>query len=601
MPPLTKSLINLAKKRLYYKQNPIAFIEECVKIPSVGGSEFVKLYEPQKRIIRSFFKDHNLILLKTRQVGMSTLTQIIITYIFTFYENCVVGIISRDGAESTDFCRKVQYMIDELPDDIRPEYKNKVVQYFVLKNGCQLHTSAVSAANPGAVFRSKTITFLVIDEAAHVRYIDEAWTGIASTLSKSHKVAARRRVPYGTIILSTPNRTQGIGKWFFEMWRDSNSGAAIDNGDNTITGFVPHTIHWKEIPDFANDPEWYEEQCRKLRTPAKIAQELEMKFIDADNALFDENIQMKLQSCVSAKHNPKQVPIPNLAPGKGELWKFREPNRIHLHLIGVDCAGQTGQDKCAIEVIEYETMNQVLEFHGKLDPKEFVDVLRYVCALVPNNYIIVDATGGYGQTVCYDLLYDNSYHYNLFGEYKNSGLATPFEPGLKITSRNRSLIIEALFHYVSEDPELILSPRLSMELLTLVEIKSGKVVADVNSHDDLALAYAYCCYIRKYKAELVRDLIDANADVELDDIDRATYDMLHGFNSPDAPLLREFQFGSAEIDGSTPGNARKIDGENAKILDRIIHGLDMGEMGGTINVLELMGIDTSIYGHRIGF
>lgn len=590
MAAISSKLLQLAKKRLYYKQNPIAFIEECIKIPSAGGSELVKLYEPQKKIIRSFFKDHNLILLKTRQVGMSTLCQIMITYIFTFYDNCVVGIISRDSAESTDFCRKVQMMIDGLPAWIRPEYRNKVVQYFVLKNGCQLHTSAVSSANPGAVFRSKTITFLVIDEAAHIRYIDEAWTGIASTLSKAHKVAERNNIPFGTIILSTPNRTQGIGKWFFDLWRKSNINE---------TNFKPHTTHWKEIPDFADDPAWYEKQCKMLGTPAKIAQELEMKFIDSENALFDEEVQIQLQECVNTGTS-KRVYVPNMLKHEGELWKFREPNRGHFHLIGIDCAGQTGKDKFAIEVIEYETMNQVYEFHGKLDPKRFVNVVRFVCALVPYNCLIIDASGGYGQTVCYDLLYDDL-EYNIYGENKKSGAKTVFEPGLKITKTNRPLIIDAMFDYVSNDPSIILSSRLSMELLTLVEIKNDKVEAEADSNDDLALAYAYCCYMRKYKSMELGET-ESREDMDLmNDLNKDTYELLRGINNPDAPFAGEYQTAMVEsIEGDDISDyQRKTDELYDKLNESIYAKVLDSSMTGNIDVLELMGIDTSVYGRRV--
>ena len=240
--------LELARKRLYYKENPIAFIEDNIMIPSPGGDILLKLYDPQKRIIKSFFQHHELILLKSRQIGMSTLSQAIITYLFTFFENCVVGVVSRDSGESSDFCRKTQNMIDRLPDSLRPKYKNSSIQYFILNNGCQLHTAAISPANPGSAFRSKSITLLIIDEAAHIRNIDQAWTGMASTLSKTQIVAAENKIPYGTIILSTPNKTEGIGKWFFSMW----SGARTKQN-----AFYSHKIHWKEIPDFSRDPAWY--------------------------------------------------------------------------------------------------------------------------------------------------------------------------------------------------------------------------------------------------------------------------------------------------------------------------------------------------------
>ncbi len=391
---ISNDVLQLAKKKNLYKNDPIKFVEECVKLPIPGDSENMKLYEPQKKILTEFFSDHHLIMLKSRQIGMSTLCQAIITYIFTFFDNCVVGIISRDSKESSDFCRKVCAMIDALPSWLQPKYENKSIQYIVLKNGCQLHTSAVSPANPGAVFRSKSLTLLVLDEAAHILNISEAWTGMASTLSKTQQVAKRKGVPFGTVILSTPNKTEGVGKWFFQMW-----SSAIRN-ENI---FKPHRIHWKEIPDYANDPEWYDHQCKMMNNDRnRIAQELELKFVGSDTCLFEEDVQMQLQESHIAE--VEKLPIP-VARGKGELWKFRELHRHHFHIIGIDVSTVSGKDFSAIEVMEYQTMQQIMEFHGKLDPKELVDVVRVVAAYCPHNIICVDNQGGYGQSLLYDLYY----------------------------------------------------------------------------------------------------------------------------------------------------------------------------------------------------
>ena len=171
---IPKGTLDLARKRLVYKQDPIKFIEECVYLPIPGESKLMKLYEPQKKIIKSFFQHNKLILLKSRQIGMSTLCQAIITYLVVFHENCVVGIVSRDGPESSDFCRKVKDMLDKLPEWLRVSYKNDAATFFILKNGSQLHTGAVSLSNPGSLFRSKSITLLIIDEAAHIQRMDEA-------------------------------------------------------------------------------------------------------------------------------------------------------------------------------------------------------------------------------------------------------------------------------------------------------------------------------------------------------------------------------------------------------------------------------------------
>jgi len=574
---ISPEALRLARLRLRYKEDPIAFIEENIMIPTVGEDQPLTLYEPQKRIIKSFFQHHELILLKSRQIGMSTLSQAIIVYLFCFYENCIVGIVSRDGSESSDFSRKVQDMIDKLPEWVRPKFRSRNTQYFILENGCQLHTAAVSPANPGSVFRSKSINLLIIDEAAHIRNIDQAWTGIAQTLSKVQQEAAKNKIPYGTIVLSTPNKTEGVGKWYFSMW----TGARKKQN-----AFWAHKIHWTEIPSFVEDKNWYKKQCKLLNNDkAKIAQELELKFVGAEDSLFNEEIQQKLQN--GFREPVENLPVP-IVKGRGELWRFKDISREHFHLIGVDCASAAGLDNSAIEVIEYETMEQVLEFNGKLDPKEFTDVIRLICALCPHNLLIVENTGGYGSSVIFDLLYDEDTEFNLYGTYagkEKESVGTRkksnanFIPGLNTNTRTRPLILEALYDYVTHDTDVIYSERLALELLGLVR-KTTRVEADKGMNDDLCMAYGFVCYIRKYCPDAMGDCEAIPEGEAMPLLSRDSLKIMMGLNG-EAPLSAYRKM--AIYEGQEDPDFR-ID------LNKLIRKkMEAGELSGYVDVTQFFG------------
>lgn len=490
------------KKWIEYKNNPIKFMEECIQIPTPGGNTLIKLYEPQKRIVESFFKDHYLIILKSRQIGISTITQALITYIFVFYKNCKVGIVSRKAEEASDFSCKVQDMIDNLPDWLRPKYKTKRIQKFSLENGCELSSASVSPANPGSVLRSKSITLLVIDEAAHILNISEAWTGMANTVSKAQQDAKRRNIPYGTIIISTPNKTQGIGQWFYETWCKAEAGENI---------FVPHKIKWTEIPDFANDPTWYETQCKLLNNDRnKIAQELDLKFISSEDSLFDEDIQIKLQENID-KQTYTEIRIPDLPTKNYKFSIFKETNKNALHLIGIDIATPAGRDRTAIQIVEYSTGEQVAEFFGKPDPKMLYKIVRYIHNMFPNNLIIIENTGGFGQSLIYDLMYDEDYNFNLYGETRES--TNKYVPGLSVNTKTRPLLLDALFTTINSNINCIKSKYLSSELLSLT-VNNNKIEANTGFHDDLAMAFAMCCYVRKYKTKDIAILEYTQEEIE---------------------------------------------------------------------------------------
>ena len=495
---------DLARAKLYleYKKDIVKWAAECVYLPTPGGDMLCELYEPQKRVLTSFLKDNYLCLLKSRQTGFSTLSQIICAHMATFYSNVVIGIISRDSAESSDFNRKVLDILHKQPTWLRPTFRFENAQSFSTTKGTQLWTSAVSPANPGAVFRGKAITILIMDESAHVRLIDEAWTGIAPALSKAQNAAKLNGIPFGTIVLSTPNRTQGIGKWYFDRWTQ-----AVANPDGL---WKPHKIHWKEIPAFRDDPNWYSQQCEILENnPKKIAQELELQFVPA-GGMFDETVYAKLQE-------QRELPTEKIRVNDvSDIWRFKEIDRKRFYIVGVDTASEFGRDWSAIQVLDYITMEQIMEFRGKLAVKDFSLILKRISGLVPNNFIIIE-NNSYGNQVCEEMFYDEHMNFNIYGSWKK--ILTPgsqhkmrkFQPGLSTNMKTRPLIMDALYNYVTEDPDSIASERLAMELVSLVDKGKGKVEADHGANDDLAMAYAFCCYARSFlKAESGQSLYTDN-------------------------------------------------------------------------------------------
>ncbi len=76
-------------------------------------------------------------------------------------------------------------------------------------------------------------------------------------------------------------------------------------------------------------------------------------------------------------------------------------------------------------------------------------------------------------------------------------------PGLTTTAKTRPLMIDALYDYISQYPEIVKSRRLAMELVGLISKPSGRIEADSGCHDDLALSAAMAFYVRKYDPPLL--------------------------------------------------------------------------------------------------
>jgi len=559
------------------KNDIIYYIENYIQLSLPGGNQLMKLYQPQKRVINSFMTNHHVISLKSRQIGISTLTQVYIAYIVTFYKNVVIGMVSRDGNESTDFCRKTMSLINNLPDFLRPRFIKETEQTFILDNGCQFFASQVNESKPGGLFRSKAITLAIIDEAAHIGRIDEAYTGMAPALFKSQKVARENGVPFGTIIISTPNKTVGLGKWYYDKWVTAQEPGTL---------FTAEKVHWKDVKEFRDDPMWYKTQCEILENVQwKIDQELEMKFVASEGSFFPPDTISELNEC-------EKEPIAKyLVENKYEILQFAPRIMDKFYLIGIDTASASGDDNSTIQVIDYETFDQVMEFRDKLRVDEFCKVVATVAKIYPNNLMIPE-NNTYGNQVM-EYLTKSGASYRLYQQKvvntQKKNAKTRFRYGLYTGSQTRPLIIDALYTYIVENPSLVKSRRTILELIGLIKSKSGKVEADAGANDDLALALAMCAYVKMYDPPIGMGSNVISNDNEIETIVETIALNL------DSSLYVPTRYSSTRLNG-TPMDRVSINAKlNKSIMNHVSNNLaTMGQLNSSGNTV----IDISkILGH----
>lgn len=446
-----------------------------------GGDVLMNPYGPQNTLIKKIENEHYIIVLKSRQIGISTIIKAYVAWLVTFFSNSVIGIVSKDGKEATDFARDVMSMIDKLPKWMKSKFVKRTEQSFILKNKSKCYAATVNPKAPQKTLRGKAVTFMIVDEAAHIEYIDEAWTGMVSSLSTNQMQARKNGVPYGTIVLSTPYKTTGVGEWYYKRYQSAVTGDDI---------LKPFTIHWKEIKELAEDPQWYKMQCDLHgNDQRKIQQELELKFLSTGGSFFDDITCQKLQENTVKPANKLRL-------FNGELWIFKKAIPGSFYLIGVDTAPEHGQDKSAITVFDYETMDQVAEYHTKCPIMDFVKVVKVLSAQYPG-LLIIESTGGYGNQVV-EMMNESEESVNMYKEKRGKILI----PGLTTTGKTRPLMIDALYSSVTEFPEIVKSERLVLELIGLEEKHKQRVEASTGNHDDLAMAMAMCMYVRKYDPPL---------------------------------------------------------------------------------------------------
>ena len=470
------------------------FCRRYIYLELAGGDELFSPYKKQSELIDKIEENHDVLVLKSRQVGISTTIQAYAAYMLNFFENTTIGIISKDGRESTDFARSIRGMIEKLPLWMKPKngkmgdsFDKKAEQSFILSNGSKLFTATVNPQAPNKTLRGKALNFLIIDECAFINKLDEAFESLVSAMATARKQAMKTNSKYGCVILSTPNKTTGPGAWFFSKYTRAMSGEGM---------FKPFIIHWKDIPELANDPHWFQNQCKFFDgDQRKIEQELELKFLPSSGSFFDEQTCLKVQeSCVE--------PIEKFKLFNGEIWTFEKPIPGKHYIIGVDTATEFGGDKSAITVWDYENLNQVWEYQGKCKVIEFIKVVKY-CTAQYNGTIVIE-NNSVGNHVMEEI--SNSEFSIMM--YKEKRGENKLVPGLSNNMKTRPLMIDSLYSYITQFPEIVRSKRLAMELIGLISKSNGRVEADTGTNDDIAISTALCFYVRKYDPPL---FIDSNS------------------------------------------------------------------------------------------
>ena len=221
--------------------DPVYFMRKyCVIQHPVKGKMLFDLYPFQEQCLYDFRDNDRNIILKSRQLGISTLSAGYILWLMVFHEdkNCLAIATRQEVARN--LVTKVRVMYDGLPTWIKQNAQSTEDNKLSLRlsNGSQVKASSTSVS----AGRSEAVSLLVIDEAAFIESntIEELWGGLQQTMATGGKC----------IMLSTPN---GMGNFFHRMWQRAESG---ENNFHTIK------LHWTVHPD--RHQAWRDAQSSEL-------------------------------------------------------------------------------------------------------------------------------------------------------------------------------------------------------------------------------------------------------------------------------------------------------------------------------------------------
>jgi hypothetical protein len=499
--------------------NPVYAIETYLETFDKTQEGFVpfKLFPRQKEIIQAYDKHRFNLVTKPRQAGVSTTT--------AAYMAIKVGWADEDNPEAVliiankqelafEFLAKIKDFLSQLPRWVwGAEYygtaKNESKSIFItdskkeirLPNGSRVKAVATSKD----ALRGFTPTYLVMDEAAYIDNGAEVFGAALTALGTGGK-ATLISTPKGMDALYYKTYDQAKKKennfniiemkWYEDLRYNKDLRWLKEDQVEIEYEFTYQSYERMLKDNWKPTSTWYEEMCRGMNNDAKmIAQELDVSFIGSGgNVIAEEHIDFQ---------NKNNVMEPKYTLGaENEIWIWEEPQEGHQYIMGVDVSRGDGEDASTIVVIDFTTMEEVMEYQGKIQPDLLAQIVEEYGEMY-KAYTVVDVTGGMGVSTVLKLLefeYKRLHYDNANGKILSARQRelTHFNKDNKIpgfhATNVRLPMISNLEYKIRTNGVKIRSSRLTSEMKTFV-YKNGRPDHMEGYHDDLLMSLAMALWV----------------------------------------------------------------------------------------------------------
>ena len=450
--PVTKD--NQVDEIIRCGKDAVHFINKYAKIThaSKGLIQF-KTFKYQNDCVHDFVKHRFNIVLKSRQLGLSTITAAFALWRAIFYKAKNILIIATKMSVAANFMRIVKTILANLPPWL---IISRIISE--TRSSIEFSNGSIIKAVPTSedAGRSEALSLLIVDEAAFIRNFEELWKGLYSTLSTGGNA----------IVLSTPN---GVGNQYHKLWCDA---------ENKTSDFNTIKLMWDVHPE--RDEAWFEKETRQM-TRKQIAQELMCDFASSGNTFLNNDDLERLRMNTRA-------PIERWGPENGIwLWKYPLPDRKYV--MAADIARGDANDFSTFHVIDTQESEQVCEFRGKVPPDQFGVLLnevgrRYNKALLcPENNTYGYSTITKLRDIAYPNLFLNDKRYQYAVEIPTSKF------GFSTQGTSRASALAKLEEYLRTGAIKIYSSRFVDEIKTFVWVGDAPK-AQRGFYDDLVMALA---------------------------------------------------------------------------------------------------------------
>ena len=452
--------------------DPVYFLKKyCVIQHPIKGKIPFSLYNFQETTVEDFVQHRFNIILKARQLGISTLTAGYSLWMMTFHQDKNILVIATKQEVAKNLVTKVRVMHANLPSWLKQTCVEDNKLSLRYKNGSQIKAGA-SGEEAG---RSEALSLLILDEAAFIDKIDGIWAAASQTLSTGGKCIA----------LSTPN---GVGNWFHRTWMDAEDG---------LNDFKFTKLFWDIHPDRGQD--WRDEQD-SLLGPSLAAQECDCDFITSGQSVVD--------GVILEEYKNTQVKEPMEKRGiDSNVWIWEPPNYTKDYVVCADVSRGDSTDYSAFHILDVESLEQVAEYKGRMSTRDYGNLLVNI-ATEYNNALLVIENNNIGWAAiqqCIDREYDNLFYMSkdlqivdVHRQVNNkiNRMEKQLIPGFTLTQKTRPLVVSKLEEFFRERLVTVHSQRLIDELFVFI-YNGSRAEAMSGYNDDLVMSFGMGLWIRE--------------------------------------------------------------------------------------------------------
>lgn len=557
-------------KECYQDKTRIKFIEKFLSTydGDLNSNHSFNLFPRQKAFLKALAEHNEVIAIKHRQAGITTISSAWITgqCVFANHESPeTILCIANKKPLAEEILTKITTFLDQVPrwlwgpDFYDPDPKspknNKSIYIkknkgeFQLFNGCKAYARS---SNPDATRGISAVSVLLVDEAAF--FPDTSAYQAARMAQASVK-------NYHTIVVSTPcgkdqlyykTYSQALShennyfpvefKWFQDLrynrylkWTKKNEETGkvetiVEPVKDSLGNIEYNEEKWRQLENDGWKPTspWYVKTCKGMNNDKRlIAQEIEVSFLgSSDNVIPQEIIEMHRTNNVIKIDEDWELHDPLVT----DTWIWEDPKPGHRYILSIDPSSGSSDDRTALEIIDCDSVDedgtpyfgQVLEYSGKRLGDEIAVIADRYGRVYNNALIIVECIGGYGDAVVTTLMTMN--YPNLY--YDETGLKnyTMKDPNRRYDNneigklpgfRTNSVRAQMLDNFRTElfyNNFRIRSLRVINELDTWIW-KNGRPDHMTGFHDDSLTCIAMGLFVMKFY--LFKKLKDAETDSKL--------------------------------------------------------------------------------------